>query len=94
MKTTSDAVELPYYINCKEGFLKFEVTGTDSFVSSVTFLGHTKNMRAATPFYGNIASAVFLAKHLMRMAGVSSAQYFALVQPAIINFNKEKEIVA
>lgn len=84
--------EMPYYINCKEGFIKFEVTRAGAGLSSLVFLGHTKNMRAATPMYGNASEAVFIAKTLMRMAGVSSAQYFALVQPAVINFNKEKEI--
>lgn len=85
-------IAMPYYVNCKEGFIKFEVTRAGEALSSLTFLGHTKNMRVATPIYGTVSEAVFIAKTLLRMTGVSSAQYFALVQPAIINFNKEKEI--
>lgn len=93
MKTVSNS-SLPFYINCKEGFLKFAVSKQGDALAGISFLGHTRNLRAATPLYANEATAIFIAKQLIRMPSVSSAQYFVLVQPALINFNKEREILA
>ena len=88
MKTTFDSMEkLPFYINMKEGFVKFTIHG-----ARIVFMGHTKNVRAATPIYGTMSDAVDLAKQLVRMPSVSSVEYFCIMQPALIGFDKEKEI--
>lgn len=88
MKTISDNMEkLPFFINMKEGFVKFTQHG-----AKIVFMGHTKNVRAATPIYGTMSDAVDIAKSLVRMPSVSSVEYFCIMQPALIGFDKDKEI--
>lgn len=92
MQMTSDVnvTAVPYYMNCKEGFVKFTVT-YEAGIPQLVFMGHTRNLRTATPIYGTAGEAMFVAKQLMRMAGVSMQQYFVLVQAALIGFNKQRE---
>lgn len=88
MKMISDGMEAtPYFINMKEGFVKFTTHG-----SRIVFMGHTKNVRTATPIYGTISDAVDIAKQLIRTPMISCCDYFCLMQPALIGFDKEKEI--
>lgn len=84
---------VPFYINVKEGFLKVNITYSAA-ETILEFLGHTKNMRAATAFYCTPEKVMDIARILMRQQGTSSAQYFAIVHPALLGFNKSREISA
>ncbi len=81
----------PKYINFARGFAKYLINGSNS-----TFLGFTRNLRAATPFYGSNGAAVDIARNLAKQALMSDdvdCSYFCIVEPTLIGFNKEKEIL-
>lgn len=86
MKMTSELQ--PKFINCKEGFIRYY---RDELSGKPVFLGFTSNLRTATPLYGSSGAAISIAKKLMQSLG-KNYSYFAIVEPALIGFDKEKEI--
>ena len=75
-------INTPKYINCKHGFIRMRDGKLNGF---------TTNLRTATPFYGSNSSVYEIAKNIMKR-NVDNYSYFAVIEPSIIGFNKEKEI--
>ena len=86
MKTIFDS-NVPKYIDCKHGFLKLEFNADNT----ISFAGFTPNLRTATPLYCSNSSVYDIAKKVLQGMPIERA-YFAIVEPALIGFNKGKEI--
>jgi hypothetical protein len=75
----------PKYINCKFGFINMEFAADNS----INFAGFTQNMRKATPLYCSAVAAMEIGKLILRKLP-TNCEYFVVVVPCMINFNKEQ----